>query len=47
MEDKTETTETTFSTKNNKTIDLKSPEMLKLKKENYPKYRRIYCNFKT
>ena len=30
MENKTETTETTFSTKNNKTIDFKSPEMQKL-----------------
>ena len=27
-------------------VDLKSPEMLKLKKENYPEYRTIYRNYK-
>ena len=27
-------------------VDLKSPEMQKLKKENYPEYRKIYRNHK-
>ena len=27
-------------------VDWKSPEMLKLKKENYPEYRKIYRNYK-
>ena len=27
-------------------VDLKSPEMQKLKKENYPEYRKIYKNEK-
>ena len=25
-------------------VDLKSPEMQKLKRENYPEYRKIYKN---
>ena len=27
-------------------VDLKSPEMQKVKRENYPEYRKIYRNYK-